>query len=54
VEKVEIKIELLRADMGRMITESKADMTRRISGAGFLQTTLIIGLLLKITHHTIN
>jgi hypothetical protein len=28
VEKVEIKIELLRADTGRMIAESKADLTR--------------------------
>jgi hypothetical protein len=50
VEKVEIKIELLRADTGRMIAESKADLTRWIIGAGFLQTTLIIGVLLKITH----
>ena len=50
-------IELLRADTGRMIAEtnqriyeSKADLTRGIVGAGFLQTTLIIGVLLKITH----
>jgi hypothetical protein len=44
------KIELLRADTGRMIAESKADLTRWIIGAGFLQTTLIIGVLLKISH----
>jgi hypothetical protein len=44
------KIELLRADTGRMIAESKADLTRWIIGAGFLQTTLIIGVLLKIAH----
>ena len=43
-------IELLRADTGRMIAESKADLTRWIIGAGFLQTTLIIGVLLKIAH----
>ena len=42
------KIELLRADTGRMIAESKADLTRWIIGAGFLQTTLIVGVLLKI------
>jgi hypothetical protein len=49
------EIELLRADTGRMIaetnqriSESKADLTRWIIGAGFLQTTLIIGVLLKI------
>ena len=47
---LEHKIELLRADTGRMIAESKADLTRWIVGAGFLQTTLIIGVLLKITH----
>ncbi|NOS89758.1 MAG: DUF1640 domain-containing protein [Methylococcaceae bacterium] len=51
------EVELLRADTGRMIAEtnqriyeSKADLTRWIVGAGFLQTTLIIGVLLKITH----
>ena len=51
------EIELLRADTGRLIAEtnqriaeSKADLTRWIIGAGFLQTTLIIGVLLKIAH----
>jgi len=44
------KVELLRADTGRMIAESRADLTRWIIGAGFLQTTLIIGVLLKISH----
>ena len=44
------EIELLRSGTGRMIAESKADLTRWIIGAGFLQTTLIIGVLLKITH----
>lgn len=44
------KIELLRADTGRLIAESKADLTRWIIGAGFLQTALIIGVLLKIAH----
>lgn len=44
------EIELLRADTGRMIADSKAELTRWIIGAGFLQTTLIIGVLLKIAH----
>lgn len=51
------EVELLRADTGRMIAEtnqriyeSKADLTHWIVGAGFMQTTLIIGVLLKITH----
>ena len=44
------EIELLRADTGRLIAESKADLTRWIIGAGFFQTALIIGVLLKIAH----
>ena len=44
------EIEVLRADTGRMIAMSKADLPRCIIGGGFLQTTLIIGVLLKITH----
>jgi hypothetical protein len=47
---LEHKIELLRADTGRMIAESRADLTRWIIGAGFFQTVLIIGVLLKIAH----
>ncbi len=50
-------IELLRTDTGRMIAEtnqriaeSRADLTRWIIGAGFFQTALIIGVLLKIAH----
>lgn len=44
------EIEILRADTGRIIAESKADLTRWIIAAGFLQTTLIMGVLLKIAH----
>jgi cell division septum initiation protein DivIVA len=43
-------IEVMRADTGRLIAETKADMTRWIISAGFLQTALIIGILLKIAH----
>lgn len=50
VLEIEHKIELLRADTGRMIAENKADLTRWIIGAGFLQTSLIIAVLLKIGH----
>lgn len=52
---LEHKIELLRADTARMIAETnqriaetKSDLTRWIIGAGFLQTTPIIGVLLKL------
>ena len=47
---LEHKIEVLRTDTARMIAETKADLTRWIIGAGFLQTSLIIGVLLKIAH----
>lgn len=43
-------IELLRADTARLIAETKADLTRWIISAGFLQTALLIGILLKIGH----
>lgn len=43
-------IELLRAESKRDIAETKADLTRWIIGAGFLQTTLIIGALMKVAH----
>jgi len=47
---LEHKIELLRADTQRMIAENKADLSRWITGAGFLQTTFIIGVILKVAH----
>jgi len=38
------------AETNLNISDTKADLTRWIIGAGFLQTTLIIGVLLKIAH----
>lgn len=49
IRELELKIELLRADMKRDIAESKAELTRWIIGAGFLQTALIAALLLKLS-----
>ena len=43
-------IELLRADTGRMIAESKAELVRWVVGVGILQTSLIIGALMKMAH----
>jgi hypothetical protein len=42
------KIELVRANTGRMIAESKTDLTCWIISAGLLQTSLIIGVLMKV------
>ncbi len=47
---LEHKIELLRADTGRMIAETKAELIRWVVGVGLLQTSLIIGALMKMAH----
>ncbi len=41
-------IELLRMEMKRDIAESKAELTRWVIGAGLLQTTVIIAVLMKV------
>ena len=50
-------IELLRSDTGRMIAETnqriaetKAELVRWVVGVGLLQTSLIIGALMKMAH----
>ncbi len=50
IRELELKIELLRADTGRMIAETKAELVRWVVGVGLLQTSLIIGALLKMAH----
>ncbi len=46
------QIELLKADTGKQIAECKADLIRWVIGvalgAGFVQTSVIIGVLLKV------
>lgn len=41
-------IEMLRLELKRDIAESKAELTRWVIGAGLLQTTVIIGVLMKV------
>jgi hypothetical protein len=57
IKETENKIELLRAETKRdiaethrLIAKTKSDLTRWIIGAGFLQTTMIMGMLLRIAH----
>lgn len=57
IRELELKIELLRSDTGRMIAETnqriaetKAELIRWVVGAGLLQTSLIIGALMKMAH----
>jgi hypothetical protein len=41
-------IEVLRLELKRDIAETKAELTRWVIGAGVLQTTVIIGVLMKV------
>ena len=41
-------IEVLRLEMKRDIAETKADLTRWVIGAGVLQTTIVVGVVLKV------
>lgn len=41
-------IEVMRLELKRDLAEAKADLTRWVVGAGILQTSLIIGVLLKV------
>ena len=41
-------IEVLRLELRRDLAETKADLTRWVVGVGILQTTVIIGVLLKV------
>ncbi len=41
-------LEVMRLELKRDIAESKAELTRWVIGAGVLQTTLVIGVLLRV------
>jgi len=49
VRELELKIELIRAELKRDMAETKAELIRWIIGAGFLQTALITALLIKLS-----
>ena len=49
IRELELKIELVRAELKRDMAETKAELIRWIIGAGFLQTALITALLLKLS-----
>ena len=49
IKELELKIEVLRAELKRDMAETKAELIRWIIGAGFLQTALITALLLKLS-----
>ncbi|NOT12429.1 MAG: DUF1640 domain-containing protein [Methylococcaceae bacterium] len=49
IRELDLKIELVRAELKRDMAETKAELIRWIVGAGFLQTALITALLLKLS-----
>lgn len=48
--KLDAKIKELELKIAKDIAESKAEMIRWVVGVGVLQTALITGVLLKLTH----
>lgn len=44
------EIELLRSETKRDIAETKAELIRWVVGVGLLQTSLVIGALMKMAH----
>lgn len=49
IREIELKIELVKAELKRDISESKAELVRWVIGAGFMQVALITGLILKLS-----
>ncbi|TCT21530.1 hypothetical protein [Thiobaca trueperi] len=48
IRELELKMEARFADTHARIAEARADLTRWVIGAGLLQTTVIIGVLMKV------
>lgn len=46
-KEIELKIELVRAELKKDISETKAELIRWVVAAGFLQSALVIGVVLK-------
>jgi len=49
VKELDLKIELVKAELKRDIAETKAELIRWVVGVGLLQITIITGLVLKLT-----
>lgn len=50
MELIKRDIEVLRSDSRAQIAETKADLIRWVVGVGVLQTALLTGVLLRLTH----
>ena len=51
VKEIELKIELVKSELKRDISENKAELIRWVVGVGLLQLTIITALMLKLTTH---
>jgi hypothetical protein len=51
IKELDLKIELVKAELKRDIAETKAELIRWVVGVGLLQITIITGLVLKLTGH---
>jgi hypothetical protein len=51
VKEIELKIELVKSELKRDISENKAELIRWVVGVGLLQLTIITALMLKLTAH---
>ena len=49
IREIELKIELVKAELKRDIAETKAELIRWVVGVGLLQITSIAGLLFRLT-----
>ena len=49
IREIELKIELVKAELKRDIAETKAELIRWVVGVGLLQITIIAGLLFRLT-----
>lgn len=50
IKETELKIELARADLGREIEKTRGELVRWVVTVGILQSTVVIGVLLKLNH----
>ena len=50
IAKLELKMELVKSELKRDMADNKAELIRWVIGAGFLQTALIAGLVLKLAN----
>ena len=50
IREIELKIEVVRAELKKDIADTKADLTRWVMGMGILQSTLLIGALMRMGH----